>query len=146
MVQVVPSGEVWIWKALAYAVSQYSTTWVIEAVAPRSTCSHCGSLNALDQRVFRLPSTAFDAGYVALSTDDAVAGWPCDSKVGAAAAVWAVIARTAATRDSTATTATTARWPERHRAAKCAMGRLTVLRVIMTSPRFRQLRSFRSPR
>ena len=42
---------------------------------PRSTCSHCGSENALDQRVPVLPSTAFDAGYAALSVDDAVAGW-----------------------------------------------------------------------
>ena len=58
MVQVVPSGEVWIWNAVAYAASQCRTTWVIEALAPRSTCSHCGSENALDQRVPVLPSTA----------------------------------------------------------------------------------------
>ena len=43
-------------------------------VAPRSTCSHCGSLNALDQRVVMFPSTAFEAGYPAACTDDAVAG------------------------------------------------------------------------
>ena len=84
MVQVVPSGEVWIWNAVAYAASHCSTTWVTDAVAPRSTCSHCGSLNALDQRVPVLPSTAFDAGNDAFSTDDAVAGLPCDSNVDAA--------------------------------------------------------------
>src|SRR6266851_4594661 len=73
-VQFVPSGDVWIWNALPYAASHCSTTWVIEALAPRSTCSHCGSLNALDQRVAVLPSTAFAAGNVAFSTDDAVVG------------------------------------------------------------------------
>src|ERR1039457_6485038 len=51
-------------------------TWV----APRSTCSHCGSLEALDQRVDRFPSTALDAGYPDC-TDDAVAGCPWDSRV-----------------------------------------------------------------
>src|ERR1017187_10955493 len=51
-------------------------TWV----APRSTCSHCGSLEALDQRVNRFPSTALDAGYPDC-TDDAVAGCPWDSRV-----------------------------------------------------------------
>ncbi len=59
---------------------------MIEALAPRSTCSHCGSEKALDQRVPVLPSTAFDAGYAALSVDDAVAGCPWDSSVDAAAA------------------------------------------------------------
>ena len=62
MVQFVPSGEVWIWKAVAYAASHCRVTEVIEAVAPRSTCSHCGSEKALDQRVPVLPSTASDAG------------------------------------------------------------------------------------
>ena len=62
MVQFVPSAEVWIWNAVAYAASQFRVTWAIEAVAPRSTCSHCGSENALDQRVPVLPSTASDAG------------------------------------------------------------------------------------
>src|SRR4051812_49220665 len=55
------------------------------AVAPRSTWIHCGSLNALDQRVPRLPSTAEDAGKAATSEDDAVAGLPWDSRTGAAA-------------------------------------------------------------
>src|SRR6266545_3168150 len=82
-VQVVPSGDVWTWNDLAYAASHCSTTWVIEAVEPRSTRSHCGSEKALDQRVLAFPSTALDAGYEALSVDDAVAGLPCDSSVAA---------------------------------------------------------------
>ena len=45
-------------RRLAYAASQFSTTWLMVAVAPRSTWSHCGSLKALDQRVPVLPSTA----------------------------------------------------------------------------------------
>src|SRR5579859_5891240 len=81
VVQVVPSLDVWIWKAVAYAVSQCSTTCVNVCVAPRSTSSHCGSLNALDHRVDRLPSTAFEAGYPAACSDDAMAGWPWDSRV-----------------------------------------------------------------
>src|SRR6266568_2310796 len=81
VVQLVPSVDVWIWKALAYAASQFRATWLMVCVAPRSTSSHCGSLNALDQRVPVLPSTAFEAGYPAPSSDDAVAGWPWDSRV-----------------------------------------------------------------
>ena len=50
-------------------------------VAPRSTCSHCGSPNALDHRVPALPSTAADAGNVAFSSDEAVAGLPCAALV-----------------------------------------------------------------
>src|SRR5258705_11746338 len=42
---------------------------------PRSTCHHCGSLNALDQRLVVLPSLALLAGVPAFSTDDAVAVW-----------------------------------------------------------------------
>src|ERR1017187_5497509 len=80
VVQFVPSGDVWIWKAVAYALSQFKTTWLMTWVAPRSTCSHCGSLEALDQRVDRFPSTALDAGYPDC-TDDAVAGCPWDSRV-----------------------------------------------------------------
>ena len=71
---------------MAYAASHCSTTWVMEALAPRSTRSHCGSEKALDQRVPVLPSTAFEAGNVAFSVDDAVAGFPWDSSVDAAAA------------------------------------------------------------
>src|SRR5690349_14661795 len=61
------------------------------AVAPRSTWIHCGSANALDQRVPGLPSTAAEAGVPALSVDEAVAGLPCDSRVGAADAGAATI-------------------------------------------------------
>ena len=78
MVQVVPLAEVWIVKAVAYAASQLSTTRLIVAVPPRSTWSHCGSLNALDQRVPALPSTAAEAGVPAFSVEEAVAGRPCE--------------------------------------------------------------------
>ena len=44
-------------------------------VEPRSTSSHCGSENALDQRVLRFPSVAFDAGQLGPCIDDAVVGW-----------------------------------------------------------------------
>src|SRR5215472_5729534 len=40
---------------------------------PRSTSSHCGSENALDHRVPVFPSTAFEAGKLAFSVEDAVA-------------------------------------------------------------------------
>src|ERR1017187_4837599 len=73
-VQVTASGDVWIWKALPYAVSQFSVTWQIVWLAPRSTCRHCGSMKALDQRVPRLPSKAAEAGVPAFSVDEAVAG------------------------------------------------------------------------
>src|SRR5580704_3278775 len=74
-VQFVPSGDVWIWNALPYAVSQFSLTWQIVWLDPRSTCSHCGSENALDHRVLVLPSKAAEAGVPAFWMDDAVAGW-----------------------------------------------------------------------
>src|ERR1700704_2796480 len=74
-VQFTASGDVWIWNALPYAASQFSVTWQIDWLDPRSTCSHCGSLKALDQRVAVLPSTAAEAGVPAFSVDDAVAGW-----------------------------------------------------------------------
>src|SRR5258708_30304759 len=74
-VQFTASGEVWIWNALPYAVSQFSLTWQIVWLDPRSTWSHCGSLKALDQRVPGLPSKAAEAGVPAFSIDDAVAGW-----------------------------------------------------------------------
>src|SRR5882757_1745232 len=86
LVQVVPLVEVWIWKDLPYAVSQFSVTCVMACEEPRSTCSHCGSATALDQRVPVLPSTAAEAGKLALSVEDAVAGLPCDSRVPAAPA------------------------------------------------------------
>src|SRR5712664_2315975 len=74
-VQFVPSAETWIWNPVAYAASQFSATWQMVWLAPRSTCSHCGSENALDQRVPVFPSTAAEAGVPAFSVDDAVAGW-----------------------------------------------------------------------
>jgi hypothetical protein len=65
----------------------------MSAGAPRSTCSHCGSENADDQRVPVLPSTAADAGKTpAFSLDEAVAGLPCESRVSAALACSAVAA------------------------------------------------------
>src|SRR5689334_22441704 len=79
--QVDPSADVWSWNALPYAASQFSTTWLSEWVEPRSTCSHCGSLNALDQRDPVLPSVAFAAAVPGASVEDAVVGWPWDSSV-----------------------------------------------------------------
>src|SRR5262245_9728218 len=76
LVQVDALAETWIWNAVAYAASQVSATWQIELVAPRSTCSHCGSLNWLDHRVPELRSTAAEAGVPAFSTEAAVAGRP----------------------------------------------------------------------
>src|SRR5579862_2281332 len=75
VVQVVPSGEAWIWNDFAYAASQFRVTSQIVWLVPRSTWIHCGSENALDQRVPVLPSNALDAGKVAFSSEDAVAGW-----------------------------------------------------------------------
>jgi hypothetical protein len=43
VVQLLPSAEVWIWYAVAYAGSHCSTTWLIWAVAPRSTEIQPGS-------------------------------------------------------------------------------------------------------
>src|SRR6266849_6519903 len=76
LVQVVASLEVWIWNAVAYAVSQVSDTPQTVWVPPRSTWSHCGSLKAEDQRVPVLPSTALGAGKATDSWDDAVAVLP----------------------------------------------------------------------
>src|SRR6202020_700644 len=72
VVQLVLSVEVWIWNAVAYAVSQSRPTWQMLWEEPRSTSSHCGSENALDQRVPVLPSVAAAAGVPAFSVDDAV--------------------------------------------------------------------------
>src|SRR3954465_12616888 len=76
LVHAVPLAETWIWNAVAYAASQFSCTWQIDWLLPRSTCSHCGSLNALDHRVPVLPSTAAEAAVPAFSADDAVAALP----------------------------------------------------------------------
>ena len=77
MVQVAPSAEVWSWYARPKAASQVRVTWLIRYDWPRSTWIHCGSLNALDQRVPALPSVALAAPSVAFSTEDAVVGRPC---------------------------------------------------------------------
>jgi hypothetical protein len=71
---------------VAYAASQTRITWSIVAVVPRSTWSHCGSLNWLDHRVPALPSTALAAGVPPFSTEEAVAGRPCESRAPAALA------------------------------------------------------------
>jgi hypothetical protein len=61
---------------VAYAASQLSDTPQIDWLVPRSTSSHCGSLNALDQRVAVLPSVAAEAGNCwPFSSDEAVVGW-----------------------------------------------------------------------
>jgi hypothetical protein len=86
VVQVLPSVEVCSWYAVAYAPSQRRTIWLMVALAPRSTRIHCGSLKALDQRVAVFPSNAADAGELAFSVDDAVAGLPWESSTGAALA------------------------------------------------------------
>src|SRR5882757_5414757 len=81
-VHVVPLAEVWIWYAVPYADSQLRPTPQMVCDAPRSTCSHCGSVNRLDQRVPVLPSTAAEAGkLVAFSVEDAVAVLPCAALV-----------------------------------------------------------------
>jgi len=49
------------------------TTRPIACFEPRSTRSHCGSLNYDDQRVLMFPSTAAEAGSVLFSTEEAVA-------------------------------------------------------------------------
>src|SRR5215813_10544090 len=77
VVQVELSADTWIWKAAAYAVSQSSVTWQTAWDEPRSTSSHCGSEKELDHRVPVFPSTAFEAGKLAFSSDEAVAVLPC---------------------------------------------------------------------
>ncbi|BCB79443.1 hypothetical protein Pflav_058530 [Phytohabitans flavus] len=62
VVQVVAFVETWMVNAREYAPSQLSTTRVSGTAAPRSTWIHCGSLNALDQRVPVLPSNAAETG------------------------------------------------------------------------------------
>src|SRR5690349_1342707 len=73
---VLALSETWTWNAVAYAASHCRTNRQTAVDAPRSTWIHCGSLNALDQRVPALPSTAALAGVPAFSTEDAMAGLP----------------------------------------------------------------------
>src|SRR5687768_14354265 len=72
----VAEAETWIWNARAYAGSQFRVTPQMFWLLPRSTWIHCGSLNALDQRVPVLPSKAL-AGANAPSCEEALAGRPC---------------------------------------------------------------------
>src|SRR5437868_12009222 len=74
----------------------------MSAFAPRSSCSHCGSLKADDHRVDGSPSTAADAGVLDVSTDDAVASEPSAILASAACAV-----RCGAKAQAPATTAST---------------------------------------
>src|SRR5258708_3116321 len=74
VVQATLSLETSIVYALPYAASQLSRTRDTAVTAPRSTLIHCGSLNADDQRVVALPSTARLAVLPAFSTEEAVAG------------------------------------------------------------------------
>src|ERR1700753_1458975 len=68
------------------AASQFRRTRLIVAVAPRSTCSHCGSANWLDHRVLESASTALAAGKDAFSVEEAAAGRPREISVSAAEA------------------------------------------------------------
>src|SRR4029453_502551 len=88
------------------------------AVWPRSTCSHCGSAAALDQRVaVRLPSTAAEAGVPPFSVEDAVAVLPCEMRVSAADADRVVVtAYVASTRMGAAAAMM------RFRRRRCAVG------------------------
>src|SRR5262245_27669896 len=115
VVQVLPLADAWIWNARAKAVSQRSTTWVRVALAPRSTWSHWGSLNWLDQRVPLLPSKAADAGVPACSIDDAVAGLPCDSRVTTALAAGTPGAKGSSASTTAVATAMTRLTPRRPR-------------------------------
>src|SRR5690348_1938605 len=85
--------------AAANAASQAIENPLIEALAPRSTWSHCGSLQAEDHRVAREPSTAADAGVPPLSAEDAVASAPRAMFVSAAA--WAGAGEITASRPAT---------------------------------------------
>src|SRR5689334_14188225 len=109
VVHALPSGEVWIWNALAYAASHCSCTEVIVAVPPRSTRNHCGSLQALPQRVDALPSKAPAAGAPPFSVDEARAGFPCDRRESAACADWMPNAVSVPASVATAIGATTLR-------------------------------------
>ena len=85
-VQVVALLEMSMWYAVANAASQWIVNPLRAAFAPRSSCSHWGSLQAYDQRVDWSPSTAAEAGVPAFSTDDAVASEPTAMLVSAAVA------------------------------------------------------------
>src|SRR5215468_2592059 len=73
VLQVAASFDTSTWYAVAYAVSQLSTTLLTLAVPPRSTYIHCGSLYALSHRVVVRPSRAA-AGPLAPWDEDAFTG------------------------------------------------------------------------
>src|SRR3954471_441456 len=84
--QFVASLETSMRYAVANAASQWIVNPLMAALAPRSSCSHWGSLQADDQRVDWSPSTAAEAGVPAFSTDDAVALEPTAMLASAAVA------------------------------------------------------------
>src|ERR1700733_6836099 len=76
LVQVALSLDTWTWNAEAYAASHRMLTPQTCCGEPRSTSSHCGSLDRLDQRVPGSPSVASGAGEsVASWVEEAVVGW-----------------------------------------------------------------------
>ena len=68
--------------ALAYAVSQLSTTWLTATVGAEVDLDPLRVGAALDQRVPVLPSMASVAGVPTFSWLEAVTGLPCESRVG----------------------------------------------------------------
>src|SRR3954453_21027876 len=101
-VQLVPLSEVWMWYALAYAFSQLSLTRSRTWAAPRSIRSHWVPAPAtLAHRLLVLPSTALSAVSDELSTDEASAGRPRESRTSSAAS--AAIETTSGTQSTTAT-------------------------------------------
>src|SRR5438445_2365416 len=77
-VHVVASLETSMLYAVANAASHWIEKPLIDALAPRSACSHCGSLNADDHRVVASPSTAAEAGVDESCTEEAVAVDPSE--------------------------------------------------------------------
>src|SRR5882724_4226804 len=74
--------------AVAKAASQETEKPLTDAFAPRSSCSHCGSLQAEDQRVVGSPSTAAEAGVSAPCAEEAVASAP--TAMLASTSAWAI--------------------------------------------------------
>src|SRR5579859_6227502 len=98
---------------------------------PRSTSSHCGSEKALDHRVPVFPSTAFDAGKLAFSSDEAVAALPCarlavPQVAAPAGPVVSAVTSSPAIRLSAATMAAPIRWRVRWRGSSHVLRLMTV--------------------
>src|SRR5436305_158244 len=78
---------------MSYAVAKAASHWIekplIEALAPRSTCSHCGSLHADDHRVVASPSTAAEAEVDESCAEEAVACEP-SAMFASAVSAWAI--------------------------------------------------------